>query len=402
MEDSISIINEANERFRAAAMDRGRVSGLTHEFYRYPARFSPQFSGAAIERFTEPGDLVLDPYAGGGTTVVEALVRGRKVIGNDINSLAVFVARVKTTPLTANEKTEVRIWAEEIHAFNYKSSLASSSSISSDPRLYNMNQPKTRYVKKIIALALEAADSLSTTPAQEFIRCAVLKTAQWALDGKKSRASTQDFRNKLAITIEEMLSGLEAFITRNAGRLTKGSVSKQRTLIHGDASLINQHPTFQNSKTKVKLVVTSPPYPGVHVLYHRWQVDGRKETPVPYWIARCYDGAGASYYTFGDRKEKGLNRYFETSLSTLQSIRKVMHLDGTFVQLIAFSDPASQLPRYLRNMERAGFQELFLGEGTLPTRASRIWRAVPNRKWHATLNGRTSSSREVVLIHKIA
>jgi hypothetical protein len=40
-----------------------------------------------------------------------------------------------------------------------------------------------------------------------------------------------------------------------------------------------------------KLVLTSPPYPGVHVLYHRWQVDGRKETPLPFMIAGKLDGA---------------------------------------------------------------------------------------------------------------
>src|SRR5437763_11453156 len=91
---------ESNRRLRAAVRDRGEVVGLTHGFYRYPARFSPQFAGATIEQFTEAGDLVLDPFAGGGTTIVEALARGRPVIGNDINSLGVFVSRVKTTPLT--------------------------------------------------------------------------------------------------------------------------------------------------------------------------------------------------------------------------------------------------------------------------------------------------------------
>jgi len=36
------------------------VSGLTHGFYKYPARFSPSFVRAAIETFTQPADLVLD------------------------------------------------------------------------------------------------------------------------------------------------------------------------------------------------------------------------------------------------------------------------------------------------------------------------------------------------------
>ena len=74
-----------------AAHDKSRVSGLTRNFYRYPARFSPKFVRAAIEIFSKPGDLVLDPFMGGGTTVVEALALGRKAIGTDISSLAVFV-----------------------------------------------------------------------------------------------------------------------------------------------------------------------------------------------------------------------------------------------------------------------------------------------------------------------
>ena len=85
------------DRLIEAAQDKSRVSGLTHDFYRYPARFSPTFVRAAIEAFTAPGDLVLDPFLGGGTTAVEALALGRSVIGTDISSLAVFVAQVKTT-----------------------------------------------------------------------------------------------------------------------------------------------------------------------------------------------------------------------------------------------------------------------------------------------------------------
>jgi hypothetical protein len=44
---------------------RGVVSGLTHDFYRYPARFSPAFARAAIELFTEPdGPVRWTPFFG--------------------------------------------------------------------------------------------------------------------------------------------------------------------------------------------------------------------------------------------------------------------------------------------------------------------------------------------------
>ena len=42
-----------------AAQDQSPVSGLTHEFYRYPARFSPVFVRAVIQEFSDVGDTVL-------------------------------------------------------------------------------------------------------------------------------------------------------------------------------------------------------------------------------------------------------------------------------------------------------------------------------------------------------
>ena len=64
---------ESIARLIEAARDASPIAGLTHNFYRYPARFSPKLVRAAIEAFTAPGDLVLDPFVGGGTTLVEAI-----------------------------------------------------------------------------------------------------------------------------------------------------------------------------------------------------------------------------------------------------------------------------------------------------------------------------------------
>src|SRR5207253_2823824 len=99
-----------------------------------------------------------------------------------------------------------------------------------------------------------------------------------------------------------------------------------------------------------QLVLTSPPYPGVHVLYHRWQVCGRRETPAPYWIADQRDGAGESYYTFGSRQQDGLSTYFSTLLSTFSGIRALVGPGSLVVQLVGFSQPEWQLPLYLRNI----------------------------------------------------
>ena len=85
------MLNEgAVGQLRLALRSRQYVSGLTHSFYRYPARFSPLFARTAIALFSKPGDTVLDPFVGGGTTVVETLAAGRRAVGVDLNSLAVF------------------------------------------------------------------------------------------------------------------------------------------------------------------------------------------------------------------------------------------------------------------------------------------------------------------------
>jgi hypothetical protein len=123
-------------------------------------------------------------------------------------------------------------------------------------------------------------------------------------------------------------------------------------------------------------------------------VNGRRETPAPYWIAGCADGRGASYYNFGDRRETAADKYFRASLDTLKAIRRILRDGGFMIQLIAFARPAEQLSRYLENMHSAGFAEVLGNIG------ERTWRVVPNRKWHATLKGRTHSANEVVLVHR--
>jgi len=116
-----------------------------------------------------------------------------------------------------------------------------------------------------------------------------------------------------------------------------------------------------------KLVITSPPYSGVHVLYHRWQVDGRKETAAPFWIANRLDGAGSSYYTMGDRKFPKLETYFCNIRATMSSVASLADEHTIFSQMVAFSDRDWQLEQYLDTMKEAGLSEAFLpmlqGEG---------------------------------------
>lgn len=368
-----------------AARDARPVSGWTHNFYRYPARFSPEFARAAIDQFSCPGDVIADPYMGGGTTIVEGLLAGRCPIGNDLNSLAVFVASVKTTPLSETEAHAIHDWAiEVVPAITYHHSPRGVEEVIDECRTRNMTLPRARFIKKYVAAALLSLVVLPSEAARRFVRCAVLRTGQWALDGRRFHTTLAEFRERLAEITMEMLGAIQSLAS-------EANLKEAPTLLNVDAALLHEQPAF-GKRSPVSLIVTSPPYPGVHVLYHRWQVDGRRETPAPYWIAGCNDGQGAAFYNFGDRRDSAATRYFTASLATLRSIRLVMKDGAYMVQLVAFNRPAEQLPRYLANMQQAGFKDL--------SGRARIWRDVPNRKWHASLVGRTNSAREVVLVHR--
>jgi tRNA G10 N-methylase Trm11 len=88
---------------------------LTHYLFRYPAKFHPPIARSLIERLTEPGQTICDPFMGSGSLAIEAMVAaicdpfmgsgslaieamvaGRNSIGVDVDPLAVAVARAKS------------------------------------------------------------------------------------------------------------------------------------------------------------------------------------------------------------------------------------------------------------------------------------------------------------------
>jgi site-specific DNA-methyltransferase (cytosine-N4-specific) len=81
----------------------GNTSYLTHNFHPYPAKFIPQIPKSIIKTLTKEGEVVLDPFCGCGTTLVEAKLLNREAIGVDINPIATLITRAKTNKLSQDE-----------------------------------------------------------------------------------------------------------------------------------------------------------------------------------------------------------------------------------------------------------------------------------------------------------
>ena len=91
-----------------------------HGFHTYPARMHPQTAARLVRSLSGEGATVLDPFAGSGTVLVEAMIAGRRAVGTDLNPLAVRLAALKTTPRDAawrealvEAARAVGAWADE-------------------------------------------------------------------------------------------------------------------------------------------------------------------------------------------------------------------------------------------------------------------------------------------------
>lgn len=391
-----NLTESLSKRILRAAQDSSPVTGFTHRYYRYPARFSPVFVRSVIEAFSSPGDWVVDPFAGGGTTLVEAMVLGRHSLGIDISPLSAFVCEAKTLLLTNQEIDAFEHWCSCLpEAINMRKPGVRFERYADAGYYRNLKSKEFWRLRKAIEQSLASIETIRLPGTETLARCTVLRSAQWALDARKRRPSIPEFRNRLYLTAENMIVSAKAFryhieylpVTERPRALV---LNRSTAGAHTDELVRNVSPP--------KLIVTSPPYPGLHVLYHRWQVDGRREAPAPFWIAGKLDGSGSAYYTMGDRRNPGLRSYFGQLEESFSSVSAMAGPETTIVQMVAFSDAEWQLPKYLQVMESCGLVESRLwvaadGDG-------RLWRDVPNRKWHARQKSYSPGAREVVLVHR--
>lgn len=77
------------EAIPASRQEDARHYGVHPYFTRRPANVVRAY----IQRYSEEGDVVLDPFGGTGVTAIEAFLLGRHAIHNDLNPFANFIAR---------------------------------------------------------------------------------------------------------------------------------------------------------------------------------------------------------------------------------------------------------------------------------------------------------------------
>lgn len=87
-----------------------------HGFHSYPARIDPRTARRLIEALAPPKGVVLDPFCGSGTVLVEARLAGRRALGTDANPLAVELAWLKVRGTSPRERASILEAARRVAA----------------------------------------------------------------------------------------------------------------------------------------------------------------------------------------------------------------------------------------------------------------------------------------------
>jgi len=376
------------DSFAAAAKSRDYASDLTHPLYRYPARMSPQLARVLILGLTQPEDLVLDPFSGGGTTAVEALSNGRRVICCDLNTLACFVTRAKAWPVSP----------QSLRAYKKWTALAASGVLDSRcATLPLLTHNGTEYAPRTHGLLMhlrDAALGLNDASARRLALLTVLRVGQLCFDCRRTPPSPRVLRNVFEAVAEMVLNRMELYASACRKHRWPGGLPRSLQVIQGDAQSVAERLLTARTE-RLSLILTSPPYPGVHVLYHRWQVYGRRETALPYRLLHLNDGFFESHYTFGSRKQPD-ELYLHRVRGVFTSLRHLTAPSTLVAQVIGFSHPERHLPCFREVMASAGFDEVID-----PDRLDRvIARIVPHRRWYAEISSYQGSNKEFLLIHR--
>jgi hypothetical protein len=239
-----------------------RAASRLHEIS-YRACFKPQLPRFFVERLTQAGERVYDPFMGRGTTLLEAALRGRVPLGSDVNPLSVVLTRPRLRPPEL-EEIAARLRAidfsdddeipEELLVFYHPDTLQQIVAL----RKYLQHRRENNLLDNIDDWIWLVALNRLTGHSKGFFSVytmppnqAVSVASQRKINERRGQVPPR--RNVADIILKKSRSLLSD--TDSTTRQVLASVDGQKQLLTADSSA-----TPEIESNSVSLVVTSPPF----------------------------------------------------------------------------------------------------------------------------------------------
>lgn len=240
---------------------------LTHGFHPYPGRFHPHLTQTLLGGYGKKGDTVLDPFMGGGTTLIEAALAGRRAIGNDLNPVATLVAGERLRTRTAEEGRMVAGEAERIAGL-----VAALKKERNPPRvsLKRLDMLMPYYQRHLMAEMMQWIRLINALPSEETRTTLRAVFSAGAVKFSNQPSDSKGLKGEMAPP-RYPKGAVSKFMVAKTGELMRAQSEWSRrlaappeiTLLTEDARLL---PSL--GWGEADLVLTSPPYPGTYD-YHQ-------------------------------------------------------------------------------------------------------------------------------------
>lgn len=268
--------------FRDPAFMANR-SRPVHRWVPWIAGYSRDFVVDALNRHLGETGTVLDPFAGVGTTLVEADLAGHEAVGFEINPYAVFAARMKLNAHKINS-AELETAIKEFRDFMSAAEQSGTLPMSKPPSRFRTRAPFysvtiEKKVLHVLDFALEQPRDIS-----ELFRLAfaslMVTFSNYSYEpslGHKSSAGKADVEDyPIADAIAEKLLQ----ISEDAKWYSDNRRGRRRAnrIIHGTSFFSGYSDIGEGS---IDLLITSPPYLNN---YHY----NRNTRPHLYWLGFCH------------------------------------------------------------------------------------------------------------------
>lgn len=227
------------------------TSGLTHGLHRFPAKYIPQVPRWAVSNFATAESVVLDPFMGSGTTLVEALCAVDRSYGTDIDPLARLITSAKTGDFDPVRLTSIAKALGQAHLPQVSECLLPMFGVK------NIGHWFSKDTWKDLCRIYAAIERLECSEAErDFFFTVFSSTLRWV-----SNADDQTQKTYVSGTLKKAPPGVFPTFDKSLQRALSGIASLHSVRGKRQASVLNgsalDMPLPNHS---VDLIVTSPPY----------------------------------------------------------------------------------------------------------------------------------------------
>ena len=309
-------------------LENANTKYYTHGYHPYSSKYIPQIPNQLISTFSETNDLILDPFVGSGTTLIESKVLGRNAIGIDINPLACLISRVKTTVISKTTVREIRNFLTllqddvahirgNITLFNYGNKRPILDYQSLTDNLHH-NIPKWYHKNVVYELATikNNIETIEQNETRDFLLVAfssILRTVSNATSGfgnlminKKAPPKNRIFE-KFSVGVENMIQDMYDF--------GKEATNCRATIVNRDSRNLGL------GDETIDFICTHPPYMAA-VPYAEYQKLSL------WWLG--YDQCDLDKSLIGGRRSRSdtPERFFHDMTISLSEMKRVLRKKG--------------------------------------------------------------------------